>query len=67
MAINGPYYLNGVVIDSVDSQKDLGVLFDNQLRFHHHTTAIVAKAIRLLGLIKKSFDHLNSYIRSYVN
>ena len=38
----GPYYLNGVVIDSVDSQKDLGVLFDNQLRFHHHITAIVA-------------------------
>ena len=57
----GPYYLNGVVIDSVDSQKDLGVLFDNQLRFHHHTTTIVAKANRLpLGLIKRSFDHLNS-------
>ena len=56
----GPYYLNGVVIDSVDSQKDLGILFDNQLRFHHHTTAIVAKPNRLLGLIKRSFDHLNS-------
>ena len=55
-----PYYLNGVVIDSVDSQKDLGILFDNQLRFHHHTTTIVAKANRLLGLIKRSFDHLNS-------
>ena len=42
----GPYYLNGVVIDSVDSQKDLGILFDNRLRFHHHTTTIVAKANR---------------------
>ena len=56
----GPYYLNGVVIDSVNSQKDLGILFDNQLRFHHHTTTIVAKANRLLGLIKRSFDYLNS-------
>ena len=55
-----PYYLNGVVIDSVNSQKDLGILFDNQLRFHHHTTTIVAKANRLLGLIKRSFDYLNS-------
>ena len=43
----GPYYLNGVVIDSVNSQKDLGILFDNQLRFHHHTTTIAAKANQL--------------------
>ena len=56
----GPYYLNGVIIDSVDSQKDLGILFDNQLKFHHHTTTIVTKANRLLGLIKRSFDHLDS-------
>ena len=25
----GPYYLNGIVIDSVGSQRDLGILFDN--------------------------------------
>ena len=59
-----PYYLNGVIIDSVDSQKDLGILFDNQLKFHHHTTTIVTKANRLLGLIKRSFDHLDSDMSS---
>ena len=26
------------MIDSVASHKDLGILFDNQLKFHEHTT-----------------------------
>ena len=43
-----PYYLNGVITDSVDSQKDLGVHFNNQLKFHHHTTTIITKANCLL-------------------
>ena len=45
----GSYYLNGIEIDSVESQKDLGILFDHQLKFHLHTTDITAKANRLLG------------------
>ena len=53
-------YLNGVIIDSIDSQKDLGVLFYNQLKFYLHTTTIIATANCLLGLIKRSFDHLDS-------
>ena len=56
----GSYYLNGIEIDSVESQKDLGILFDHQLKFHLHTTDVAAKANRLLGLIRRCFDHLNS-------
>jgi len=56
----GPYYINGIAIDIVESQKDLGILFDNQLKFHSHTNNISNKANRLLGLIRKSFDHLDS-------
>jgi len=56
----GSYYLNGTTIDSVESQKDQGILFDNQIKFHQHTSNIAAKANRLLGLIKRSFDHLDS-------
>ena len=44
----GLYYLNGIKIDSVESQKDLSILFDHQLKFHLHTTDVAAKANRLL-------------------
>jgi len=49
-----------MVINSVESQKGLGILFDKQLKFHQHTSNIAVKANRLLGLIKRSFDHLDS-------
>ena len=49
---NGPYYLNGILIDIVTSHSDLGILFDNQLKFHDHTTQVTTKANRVLGLIK---------------
>ena len=56
----GPYYLDGPVIDNIDSYQDLGIILDHQLKFHLHTTEVAAKANRLLGLIKKSFDYLDS-------
>jgi len=52
--------MNSVAIDTVESHKDLGILFDNQLKFHSHTTNISNKANRLLELIRRSFDHLDS-------
>ena len=56
---NSSYYLNGIKIDSVKSQNDLGILFDHQLKFHPHTTDVAAEANRLLGLIRKSFNYLD--------
>jgi len=53
----GPYYMNCIAIDIVESQKDLGILFD---KFHSHTNNISNKANRLLGLIRRSFDHFDS-------
>ena len=40
------------------SHKDLGIVFDNHLKFHDHTIQITAKANRLLGIIRKSFEYL---------
>ena len=56
------------MIDSAESQKDLGILFDNQLKFHLHTTEVAAKANCLLGLIRRSFDHpgLNMLTKLFV-
>ena len=52
------FFLNGILIDSVTSHKDLGITFDNQLKLREHTTGIIAKANHLLEIIKKSFDNL---------
>ena len=52
----GTYTLGDTKINSVESNKDLGILFDN---CHQHTTSVAAKANRILGLIKKSFESLD--------
>ena len=56
----GPYCLNGIFIDINATHSDLGIVFDDQLKFHHHTTQVTTKANRVLGLIKKSFEYLDS-------
>ena len=53
------YTLNSISLDRVCDMRDLGIIVDGQLKFHSHTTQVVSKANRLLGLIKKSFDPLN--------
>ena len=39
--------------------RDLGVIIDSKLNFHSHSTYIVSKANRLLGLIRKSFENIS--------
>ena len=46
------------MIASVTSHKDFGIIFDNNLKFYDHTIEVTAKANRLLGLIRKSFEYL---------
>ena len=57
MLLYGSVYLNGTVKASVISHKDLGVIFDNNLKFHDHTIEVTAKANHLPGLIRKSFEY----------
>ena len=42
--IYGGYYLNGILLDSVDCYKDLGILFDTGLKFHQHASEVAMKA-----------------------
>ena len=58
------YHINSLVIDSETSHKDLGIQFDNQLKFHEHTSEVNTKANRILGMIKKSFEHLDIHMVS---
>jgi hypothetical protein len=47
------------VLKELEEEKDLGVLFDKSLAFGQHVGAIVNKATRVVGVIKRSFDHMD--------
>ena len=49
------YLLGGSHISQVRHEKDLGVIIDNQLKFHDHTSAAINKATSILAIIRKSF------------
>ena len=53
------YQLDQNMLENVKEEKDLGVIIDNQLKFHTHTSASVKKANSILGLIKRSFVALD--------
>ena len=52
---NTDYYMNDVCLQTVRSEKDLGVIVDSDLKFHEHTAAASKKANQVLGIIKKSY------------
>ena len=43
-----------------DTIKDLIVLIDDSLKFHAHTTSVIAKANQTLAIIKKTFHFTDS-------
>ncbi len=51
------YTLNGLNLEQVHQEKDLGVIIDDQLNFHKHTSAAVNKSNQILAIVKKSFMH----------
>jgi len=50
------YFLNGIEIDKTTLHKGLGILFDDNLKFHNHTSAVTGKGDHMLNLISKSFE-----------
>ena len=56
------YKMNGQKLQMIEEEKDLGVVIDNELKFHNHTSTVVKKANSKLGLIKKSFACLDESI-----
>ena len=57
---NHIYTMNGKELQQVKEEKDLGILIDDQLKFHIQTAEAVKKANVVLGIVKKSFIHLDS-------
>ena len=49
------YVMDIQELEQVREEKDLGVLVDDELKFHRQTAAAVKKANAVLGMLKKSF------------
>ena len=61
------YSKNSHSLAEVSEENDLGIIFQDDLKFNKHTSSKVQKANSLLGLIIRSFDYLDrdSYVRLY--
>ena len=55
------YKINGKPLKSVNEEKDLGIIVDNDLKFHKQTAASIKKANASFGMIKKSFSLLDQF------
>jgi len=53
------YTLNNKPVQQVHEERDFGILFDDQLKFHANTAQVVSKANRILALINRCFSSLN--------
>ena len=48
------------VLNSTDSERDLGVMFDCNLNFDVHINTCVTKASKMIGIINRSFVYMNT-------
>jgi hypothetical protein len=58
------YYMKGSVLQETTEEKDLGVWFSNDLKFSTHVAKSVSKANQVLGLIRRSFTHIDCELMS---
>ena len=50
-----PYMLNNHTLESTKSEKDLGIIIDEDLKYHVHTTSATKKANQVLVIINQSY------------
>ena len=50
------YVLNGIELEAITTEKDLGVMVDNKLNFHVHAATATKKANQILGVIKRTYQ-----------
>ena len=54
------YEMEGQQLGQLEGQKDLGVIVDDELKFHKQAAAAIMKANTVLRLVRKSFAVLDS-------
>ena len=53
------YEMNGTKLKQVTEEKDLGIIIDDELKFHKQSASATKKSNAILGLLKKSFTLLD--------
>ncbi len=46
--------MDGITLDTAREENDLGVIIDEELKFHKHVSAAVSKANQILGIVRKN-------------
>jgi len=49
------YFMDGVKLEHVNEEKDLGVIISEDLKWEKQCSSAVSKANRILGIIKRNF------------
>ena len=49
------YEMEGIELQQVTEEKELGVIMDQELKYHRQTAAAIKKEKRMLAIIKNSF------------
>ena len=53
------YIMSNIPLTMTAEEKDLGVIMDNELKFHKHTAYAVKKASKMFGLFRATFTCLD--------
>ena len=56
---NRTYNMDDIILRNVKQEKDIGVIVDDQLKFEDHMYEKIKKANNMMGLIRRSFIHLD--------
>ena len=59
---DSPYSMDGTTLETVHEEKDVGVVMENDLSFKTHINTKINKANSVMGVIRRSFSHLDSSI-----
>ena len=59
---DNPYSMDGVTLETVHEEKDVGVFMEYDLSFKTHINTKINKANSVMGVIRRSFSHLDSSI-----
>ena len=60
------YFMNQIKIENVEFEKDVGVIFDNELKFDRHITEKTNKAHSIYGMLRRTFKHLTKKFYSVI-
>ena len=53
------YIMRNVPLTNTAEENDLGVIMDNELKYHKHTAYAVKKASKMIGLFRATFTCLD--------